>query len=142
MSKWINKSDFESSNEILAINVGVIIFEKFHLKSIFELSYHIIFYHIVLFALFHSSLIILFILFVSMPMNLLLLLLIRIRSPQLLSMLPTAQRQPQQNTERIRYYVENRGDERKDGWMSGLMLTRKQKRETNERSGERSIRNK
>ena len=39
---------------------------------------------------------ILFILFVRMPMNLLLLLLlIRIRSPQLLSMLPTAQRQPQ-----------------------------------------------
>ena len=40
MRKWRNKSDFESSNEILAINVGVIIFEKFHLKSTFELSYH------------------------------------------------------------------------------------------------------
>ena len=80
-------------------------------------TYFLLFIYLVLFALFHSSLIILFILFVSMPMNLLLLLLllIRIRSPQLLSMLPTAQRQPQQNTERIRYYVENRGDERKDG---------------------------
>ena len=45
MRKWRNKSDFESSNEILAINVGVIIFEKFHLKSIFELSRHIMSYH-------------------------------------------------------------------------------------------------
>ena len=45
MRKWRNKSDFESSNEIFAINVGVIIFEKFHLKSIFELSRHIMSYH-------------------------------------------------------------------------------------------------
>ena len=45
MRKWRNKSDFESSNEILAINVDVIIFEKFHLKSIFELSCHIMSYH-------------------------------------------------------------------------------------------------
>ena len=45
MRKWRNKSDFESSNEILAINVGVIIFEKFHLKSTFELSRHIMSYH-------------------------------------------------------------------------------------------------
>ena len=45
MRKWRNKSDFESSNEILAINVGVIIFEIFHLKTIFELSCRIISYH-------------------------------------------------------------------------------------------------
>ena len=45
MRKWRNKSDFESSNEILAINVGVIIFENFHLKSIFEFSYHVISCH-------------------------------------------------------------------------------------------------
>ena len=37
-----NKSDFESMDEILAINVNAIIFVIFHLKSIFELSYHVI----------------------------------------------------------------------------------------------------
>ena len=47
MRKWRNKSDFESSNEILAINVGVIIFEIFHLRSISELSCHIILHYII-----------------------------------------------------------------------------------------------
>ena len=58
MRKWRNKSDFESSIEILAVNVGVIIFEKFHLKSIFELSYHIMSYHFLsyFFVVYNSNL--------------------------------------------------------------------------------------
>ena len=58
LRKWRNKSNFESSNEILAINVGVIIFEKFHLKSIFELSYHIMSYHFLsyFFVVYNSNL--------------------------------------------------------------------------------------
>ena len=47
LRKWRNKSDFESSNEISAINVGVIIFEIFHMKSIFELSCHIMSYCVI-----------------------------------------------------------------------------------------------
>ena len=77
-------------------------------------NYFLLFIYLVLLALLNSSFDNYIYFVVSMPMSLLLLL-IRIRSPQLLSMLRTAQRQPQQKEFNIMSKIEMRG--KMDNWV-------------------------